>query len=161
MHNQKCLPAMAMLIAGLLLSHGSTMAAPATTTGEPLHADTSLPDESAVPAYSYFNSGLVITSPAPGTMVAPGEILKVTIETTNGYTPEWIVVRTGFAVEILDSPPYELSIQVPHARIQSFDLYVAGMSPDAELSDAPRVPVTVGVTAGLTGTSASPTSLRR
>jgi hypothetical protein len=72
-----------------------------------------------------------ITSPADGTLVHPGQSIKVTVEVVSGKF-EKVGVIGGNAIggsDVLTAPPYEFTMRIPdHTRPNKYHLTPAGFT---------------------------------
>jgi pimeloyl-ACP methyl ester carboxylesterase len=70
--------------------------------------------------------GVVITSPAPGTVITAGSTFVVTVEPLPGAVVEQVLVTGPGVAEIDAAAPFQVTIQVPEEAIGSFTLTAVG-----------------------------------
>ncbi len=106
-------------------------------------------------------AALQITSPADGTVVAPGDTVSVTVVVTPGSTYGVVQVigeNIGFS-GALASPPYEFSLTIPNNEVGPHRLTAVGVIGPDQGDFSPPVTLQVETPATFTSLSVSPTEV--
>ncbi len=110
----------------------------------------------ALERYRAGTGSVVITSPGPGTIVAPGEVLSVVVEPAGGETVDDVLVAGG-AEPVSDSQaPFELLVQVPVDAVGSIELAPFGKNMSSEIFFGESIELVVQQTAVLESLSIAP-----
>ena len=93
-----------------------------------------------------------ITSPAPGAIYAPGDMVTVTVEPVGAYIPESVGVLTPMGVRMYNGAPYSDVFQLPLDSIGTQEIRaIATANGGSQIDAAPVVIFQVQVSASLTG----------
>ncbi|MEE8460471.1 MAG: Ig-like domain-containing protein, partial [Phycisphaerales bacterium] len=120
------------------------------TSGAGSPAGISLPD------YGDVIAGLVITDPPPGTTVAPGDDLVVTVQATDGFVPVHVLMFSGLGTGLSDQPPFDLTLDVPLDAIGAAQVNVYAFDANWNMAVADPVAIRIEVPASLTGIDIDP-----
>jgi pimeloyl-ACP methyl ester carboxylesterase len=103
-----------------------------------------------------FSDTLRISSPPVGSVVRPGQSVRVTVVPPTGVTLTRVLF-TGFGDAVVDeSAPFEADLPVPATAIGPFAIGAVGADAADNYYTAPDVPVTAEPVATLTGVSIEP-----
>ena len=111
---------------------------------KPLARPTKVPRLSAAPAGS-----LVITQPAAGTVVSPGQAVRVTVEGRLGYAPSMMMMTLGEDSVLLKAPPFSATLHVHIEQTLSVPVGAMARDNDGRLAVAPVLDLRVVQTAAL------------
>lgn len=104
-----------------------------------------------IPALRVASGGLAITSPAPGTVVAAGSQISVTVEASGGFVPEAVLIATPGDGVLSTNGQFTVQVEVPVDASGPMPIRAMARNSADEFAVAADVVVQVTFTATLTG----------
>ena len=95
--------------------------------------------------------GLVITSPAGGTVVASGGVVSVTVAPQNGFVPAKVLLLTPVVAEVIDGAPFEKNLPLPADAVGALELLAIGLDADGNFTSSASITLSVVPPTPLTG----------
>ena len=111
-------------------------------------------DAKAAALPTLLEGGLVITSPAAGTVVVAGSTIAVTVEAAGGFAPDRVLVGAGAGAELAFASGFDGTVTIPETEYGDIELQAVGIDAQEEVATALPVVIHVQAPAPLTGLAA-------
>jgi hypothetical protein len=83
--------------------------------------------------------GIEITEPDPGTVVAPGEPIEVTVEGVDDFVPVRVLVVSDHDAEMTEETPFTVTLDVPEEALGEITLTAWAFDADENLAESDPV----------------------
>jgi len=101
---------------------------------------------------------VTITSPASGTVVAPGQSVNVTLVANSGVTLSSVLLVGPSVAQVDSAPPFEIMFQVPFEAVGDYVISAAGTDGAGQYYSSNQVTLVVQPSAALVSLSIAPDS---
>lgn len=93
---------------------------------------------------------IAITSPAPGTLVTPGSLVSVTVDTGGGEQPDAVLIASTGSSVLLEQPPFTSSVLIPATATGTTPINALAFYADGGLAFADTVDLNIQLDAHVT-----------
>lgn len=102
------------------------------------------------------SSNVIIVSPAPGTVVSPGEVVAVEVVPSAGATVDRVLLVGPASAQIDDSAPFEFSLTIPAEAIGATSIVAVGANTEGDYAQSAEVALTCEVASPLVSIRVEP-----
>ncbi len=102
------------------------------------------------------NGSIIITSPAPGTVVQAGDIITFSAEPTGDFSPTQIYFASSIGSEVVEGPHFSVDLTVPPQMVGTITISAMGVDDEFLVAMADDVNISAATDAVLIGIELSP-----